>query len=227
MFSGIICPTVLVARASHLAPGTFWSMKRLTGFSITAVLTAAVAVGLSSCAGSATVAPGDSGPVRATVAPGTDPATTTTDSTLPLLPPASIIQDPATTGQAATTAPAPAPATTAKPKAPPTTPKPTTPASTTPPESSTPATAANNDAAFSQIFGNVQSAVQAWYNTGDISALNQALTRAQNNFSHLGAKINISYGGNDPVYKVVLSGESRCMVEDASGPSLVLRPTSC
>jgi hypothetical protein len=69
--------------------------------------------------------------------------------------------------------------------------------------------------------------VQAWYDTGNMKALNQAITKAENNYSNLGAKITMAFTGDNPVWKVVLSGESRCMVEDVNGPSVVFHPTSC
>jgi hypothetical protein len=87
--------------------------------------------------------------------------------------------------------------------------------------------------AFSQTFEDIQVAVTRWYTDGGtldakLKALNQSVLRVEKNYSHIGAKIRMSYAtGDDPVWKVVLSGESRCMVEDLSGPSLVLRPTSC
>ena len=72
-----------------------------------------------------------------------------------------------------------------------------------------------------------------WYSIGGgtlaekLKTLNQSVGRLEKKFSYLGAKIRMSYKGDAPVWKVVLNGESRCMIEDLSGPSLILQPTSC
>jgi hypothetical protein len=94
-----------------------------------------------------------------------------------------------------------------------TTAAPKPPASTT---TTAPRPAVDAEALFPQIFGDIQTAMQTFYRTGDLIAYDRALGRIVSNYNYANARISVDPIATNTTYTVTIGSASRCMSEDLS-----------